>query len=590
MHDFLATIAGELPGLISMVAPRAGQDSLAVDLALNWSLRRKALAFDTVCRFRAAQHLAAHDPDLASKMARWRYLRQRLNDLPFQRQRQNEVTAASQKEIEDLRREADEKEADIHRALVERSPEHFRDDQEPDTGRVRASLPPGSALVEYLRLRPFDFKAVGKAPRWLPARYYAFVLTAGQDSKPRLFDLGPADDIDRAVRDFRAALDAFKDAWAAMAVKAGINPKGLRELEADHEKTLLRLGQALRKLTLDPLEGALGGAELLYVAADGPLCYVPFEALADQAGKYLIESRRFAYLTSGRDLLRPKAAPTAGTVVFAAPDFDLKACQRLELAKKILAGGRAGTLVGRQPGGGVRPEAGLLLSGWRGDLPGAAAAPADIEQALKGSPYGPVTAYAGGRALEEVFKAMPPPRLLHLATHGFYLDRAPEEPPRLGAGATWALGRLRRAADPLLRSGFVLAGANTVGDDGEAGAEDGWVTAAEVALRGLRGTELVVLGACQTALGDVKTGEGVFGLRRAFLYAGARTLITSQFEVSDAATRELMRGLYARLGKGEGKLQALRGAQLELLERRRAAGGCAHPFFWAGFVLVGDPD
>src|SRR5439155_4978479 len=144
--------------------------------------------------------------------------------------------------------------------------------------------------------------------------------------------------------------------------------------------------------------------------------------------------------------------------------------------------------------------------------------------------------------------------------------------------------------NPLLRSGIVLAGANTIGDKAAAGVEDGWGTAEEIALLNLRGTELVVLSACQTGLGDIKTGEGVYGLRRAFLYAGARTLVTSLFEVPDTETRELMTRFYAGLRAGQGKLAALHAAERGLLRERRQAHGAAHPFFWASFVLVGSPD
>ena len=145
--------------------------------------------------------------------------------------------------------------------------------------------------------------------------------------------------------------------------------------------------------------------------------------------------------------------------------------------------------------------------------------------------------------------------------------------------------------NPLLRSGIVLAGANTIGDkDGPVKVEDGWVTAEEIALLNLHGTELVVLSACQTGLGDIKTGEGVYGLRRAFLHAGARTLVTSLFEVPDTETRELMQRFYTGVSAGQGKLRALHGAQLGMIEARRKERGAAHPFFWASFVLVGNAD
>jgi len=115
-----------------------------------------------------------------------------------------------------------------------------------------------------------------------------------------------------------------------------------------------------------------------------------------------------------------------------------------------------------------------------------------------------------------------------------------------------------------------------------------WVIFGLRALRHRYYTELVVLSACQTCLGEIKSGEGVFGLRRAFLFAGARTLVTSLFEVPDKDTSDLMKHFYGGLKSGQGKLAALHGAELTMLQRRRLSGGAAHPFFWASFVMVGD--
>ena len=152
-----------------------------------------------------------------------------------------------------------------------------------------------------------------------------------------------------------------------------------------------------------------------------------------------------------------------------------------------------------------------------------------------------------------------------------------------------ALARLRAMRDPMRRSGIVLAGANAVEEADQAGVEDGWVTAEEISLMNLRGTDMVVLSACETGLGDVRLGEGVFGLRRAFLNAGARTLVTSLFEVPDAETRALMRHFYEELAKGTNKLDALHAAKTMLRKERLEKNEAAHPFFWASFILIGDP-
>jgi CHAT domain-containing protein len=223
-----------------------------------------------------------------------------------------------------------------------------------------------------------------------------------------------------------------------------------------------------------------------------------------------------------------------------------------------------------------------------------------IERDLTDSRFGPVKVCSGAHALEEVFKGVKSPRVLHLASHGFYLPgnrRNPEDrsKPDGNGPAALALARLQRAESSLLRSGIVLAGANKLGDPRDAATaavDDGWVTAEEVSQMDLRGTEVVVLSACQTALGDDHPGEGVFGLRRAFCYAGAHALVMSLFVVPSDATSKLMGQFYGALRADRdklNKLEALHAAQLETLHRRREQTGAAHPFFWAGFVLVGNP-
>jgi CHAT domain-containing protein len=105
----------------------------------------------------------------------------------------------------------------------------------------------------------------------------------------------------------------------------------------------------------------------------------------------------------------------------------------------------------------------------------------------------------------------------------------------------------------------------------------------------LRGTELVVLSACETGLGDVQTGEGVYGLRRVFLYAGAQSLVTSLFKVPDLATHHLMTDFYAGLKAGKSPSQALHDAKLALIDSLIDESDFAHPFYWASFIAIGDP-
>jgi CHAT domain-containing protein len=188
-------------------------------------------------------------------------------------------------------------------------------------------------------------------------------------------------------------------------------------------------------------------------------------------------------------------------------------------------------------------------------------------------------------------------RILHLATHGFFLPDQELDLNReargigcdLGefSGAKGGLGRLSgpMMENPMPRSGLALAGVNTwlkAGNPPEE-AEDGLLTAEDATGLDLLTTGLVVLSACETGLGQVHVGEGVFGLRRAFVLAGAKTLVMSLWKVLDEPTRKLMEDFYARLLAGEGRASAMRQAQRALRAK--------YPdlFDWGAFICQGDP-
>ena len=193
--------------------------------------------------------------------------------------------------------------------------------------------------------------------------------------------------------------------------------------------------------------------------------------------------------------------------------------------------------------------------------------------------------YTGANATEALLKELSAPSVLHIATHGFFLQPQSTSPATASNRqpvATAQGGAAVDREDALVLSGLALAGANRR----QSGAgEDGILTALEVAGLDLWGTRMVVLSACETALGDARYGEGVYGLRRALVLAGSESQVMSLWKVSDSATRDLMIGFYQRLRSGEGRAEALRNAQLALLHGARNR---AHPFFWASFIQSGD--
>jgi CHAT domain-containing protein len=337
------------------------------------------------------------------------------------------------------------------------------------------------------------------------------------------------------------------------------------------------------------------------VVPDGALQLANLAALPVGEREYLVENGPTIHmLTTERDLVPPDAEPVVGRGLFAmgGPDFE---------------GAAAPAIAGRDAGGaGLRGE--VVAAAYRGGhsncgdfrslrwgpLPGTARECEDLAglwNQSAGSGGGVVAARGadlliGSRASEEAFKTLGPGhRVLHLATHGFFLAgrcASAADAARTGGGRASGEAGIRSGENPLVLSGLVLAGANHR-DAAAPGQEDGVLTAEEVAALDLSGVEWAVLSACETGVGEVRAGEGVFGLRRAFQVAGARTLIMSLWPVEDQAARQWMRELYqARLERRLSTAEAVREASLTVLRDRRAAHQSTHPFYWGAFVAAGD--
>jgi CHAT domain-containing protein len=300
----------------------------------------------------------------------------------------------------------------------------------------------------------------------------------------------------------------------------------------------------------------LGDATHLLISPDGELNLSPFAALIDEQRRYLIQRYSFTYLTSGRDLLRLKVSRETNSkpLVVANPLFGEPAAELLAITarrnvpnnrRRSLTTGRDLSEVYFAPLGNTAREARAI-------------------QAV----FPDATVLSAAQATEFAVKQINAPRVLHLATHGFFLSE-----PGLSADS--------KIANPLLRSGLALANANLRDKDGT---DDGILTALEASGLRLWGTKLVVLSACDTGVGEVRNREGVYGLRRAFVLAGAESLVMSLWPVSDYTTRELMTNYYRNLKQNLGRGEALRLVQLEMLRRDPKL----HPFYWANFIQSGE--
>ena len=348
-------------------------------------------------------------------------------------------------------------------------------------------------------------------------------------------------------------------------------------------------GEASRKLyslVFEPLKKGLGDVTELFISPDGNLNLIPFEVLRTPEGRFLIEDYTFNYLSVGRDILGFEKSEKRGgkALIIGDPDFDLGLDKKADTLRRL-----ALTL----PEAGESEKRSTDMQGFHFKrLPGTREEVRAIG-ALLGNQKAAV--YTGEEAVEELLRQKGAPSILHLATHGFFLndlDLSALADSRLVkmVSVEPALSVKIRTENPLLRSGIALAGANNALQTQGGENSDGIVTAEKILGLRLQGTELVVLSACETGLGEVKAGEGVFGLRRAFTQAGARGMVMSLWSVPDRETRELMVQFYKNIQSGNmDRCRALRQAVLSQMRIVQKRYGRPNPLYWGAFVFLGEP-
>jgi CHAT domain-containing protein/Tfp pilus assembly protein PilF len=543
----LATLSAQTDRTISLHLHSAHDNPAPDALAATMILQRKGRALDATSQNLNAlrSRFNAEDQALLDRLTETRSQIARLVLSGPQK-----MTIEQHRDrIKALEEQADKDEADISRRSDE-----FRAQSLPVTlEAVRAAIPPDSALIEFASYHPFNAKARKDAEAFGQPRYVAYVLR--REGEIEWKELGDAKSIDTAIGTLR---------------------KTLRDPRRGDVK---RLARALDAKVFQPIRPLLGDMTRLLISPDGPLNLIPFAALVDERGRYAVERYSISYLTSGRDLLRLQVARDSkdGPLVVAAPDFGgggrVKESRLKRRQKDALAGG-------------VKGESAryAVKDLYFPSLPDAAQEGEALRSLLPGA-----TLLTKRQATKAALSQMRSPRLLHIATHGFFLEdqnltsadergaRAITDDPERALQGLEARGV--GVERPLLRSGLALAGANEHKED-----DNGILTALEVTGLNLWGTKLVTLSACDTGVGEVKNGDGVYGLRRALVLAGAETQVMSLWAVSDQATRELMVSYYRMLQRGQGRGEALRRAQLELLKKVK----WRHPYYWAGFIQSGE--
>jgi tetratricopeptide (TPR) repeat protein len=543
-----------------MVDPQSSSESL-VGVGLDFVLRRKGIVIDALTAQRDTI-LSEEDEELEASLREFSTLRSQIAEKTFAGPGTQDIELHLQL-LAAWNEQKERLESEIARLI----PGLDFTQSMADVGlqSIANALPDGSALIEFIRFHRFDFHALqaDEASRWQPAQYLAFVLIAGRPEDLRIVDLGEADSIDQMILNFRASItgeDERRNFRLLRPVSTGAQPEIATQLSA---------------ALFEPLLLNLDDCRRLFLAPDGDLSRLPFEVLPLGNGRRVIDDFSISYLGTGRDLMRLGTTFTShqdAPVVIADPNFDLtsREIEQEEDAQSIMRQSRDLERhvlhFDRLPGTRLEGEQVAALLG--------------------------VEPWLGDAALEKRVKECRSPHILHIATHGFFLGDQKRKLNNMRSGlmetnfnASDKMGYLSNLENPLLRSGLALAGANTWlnGEVLPPEAEDAILNGEDVVGLDLLDTELVVLSACETGLGDVRSGEGVFGLQRVFILAGARTLVMSLWKVPDQQTQELMVDFYQRILAGTPRAVALREAQLEVKARH------PDPQYWGAFILQGDP-
>ncbi len=529
--DFYTTIRGDVERFNSVVLERYDHNPALAGEMYNNQLATKALLFQAGDKMRANISNSG-DAQLISSYNLWRKEKEKLGKL----------YALSKSELEKQQVDIsilEEKVNAFEKELSAKSLLFAKQAKQATTTwqDIQSQLKPGEAAIEMVRFRAFNIAANFDSLSQQSTTQYGFsdqiyyaalILTSETTVHPKLIYLNNGQDLEQKyISYYKNALQyRLKDVISYTAFWENIQEQ-------------------------------LTGIHQLYFSPDGVYNNISLNMLQHpKTQTYLMDGMKIQQVTSTKDILPSKQSKVAsqGVFVLGDPLFDTDS---LTLEANVLASNAEGHLASA-------PRTNIAA------LPGTRTEAIAVHQALNSKGLtGELK--LGAEATESALKGANNPKILHIATHGFFSDTLFIEKNALSAD------------NPLFQSGLLLAGAgNTRTSSLATQEEDGILTAYEAMNMNLDATELVVLSACETGISDIENSAGVHGLQRAFQIAGAKSIIISLWTVDDIATQTLMTLFYNEWMKTGNKRTAFANAQSVLRESH------PHPYYWAAFVMIGE--
>lgn len=496
----------------------------------NNQIATKGILFDSGNKIRKRIR-GSNDESLKALYARWQSDRENLARVY---QMSNEERSTQGVSIEQMENEINslEKELSLQSGSFATAHDHHRYAWQD----VRKKLARDEAAIEIMRFRTNDRENA-------MVYYVALIITPGTPLPEFVLFENGGDLEGRFIRYYKNSifsrsedLVSYKEFWAPIDV------------------VLKKINKRIAKV---------------YVSPDGVFHLVNLNTLMDPTKKkFLADNLSIELVSNTKDLLADKNITNspAGVVLFGSPDYAMENLVTSHGARNEARAFETDSLSRFFNGETIPP------------LPGTETEVMSISALLKNARI-KNEVYMQQEAREDMIKSMKDVEILHIATHGFFLRDIP-------ASGTWNVAGFSGKTfidNPLLRAGLLLAGAQKAFEGyRDPNSDDGILTAFEAMSLDLENTDLVILSACETGLGEVSNGEGVYGLQRAFQTAGARSVLMSLWKVDDTATQELMTTFYSNWVDMKDKQKAFTEAQRAMRKKYK------HPYYWGAFALVGD--